>query len=461
MLAKGGYTANLPMLAGPAALVLCLNAAGRRLNAATVSDNFQLVSAKVEHAVAYRLKDAGALRAVSQGLAEPHPSVLVSRPTQIFRSFLANSAARGTSDKNQQQFAWLLGGCCLAAFLFTVIRSKDPVLAATVMAGVGCLAAPLAGTLLSALPARMMQRSAAQVGAVIPGWRDIRQLGRINVIQVTARDLFPVGCVSLAGIKPVKPEHIDTAIVYAASILSEAGPTLRDVFMNMLGENRSLLAKVDDRQTIYGKGYVGWINKRRVLVGNRALMQEYGIKIPSLEYEQHHTVNQRRVIYLAVSGKLFAMFQVAYQRDPDTAAVLETLHHAGLSLVVDCDDFNCDVRLLETAYSLPAGSVKVLTSGEHQAVAPAVAWLPESEGNMLHLGSFASFVGGLQAAAGAAEGEHKAAIVLTVSVLFSCAVGVLLTLTGGLVTLPLAGIVLYQAAWCVLALVFPLMQHYY
>ena len=461
MLANGGYTANLPMLAGPAALVLCLNAIGRRLNAATVSDNFQLVSAKVEHAVAYRLKDAGALRAVSQGLAEPHPSVLVSRPTQIFRSFLANSAARGTSDKNQQQFAWLLGGCSLAAFLFTVIRSKDPVLAATVMAGVGCLAAPLAGTLLSALPARMMQRSAAQVGAVIPGWRDIRQLGRINVIQVTARDLFPVGCVSLAGIKPVKPEHIDTAIVYAASILSEAGPTLRDVFMNMLGENRSLLAKVDDRQTIYGKGYVGWINKRRVLVGNRALMQEYGIKIPSLEYEQHHTVNQRRVIYLAVSGKLFAMFQVAYQRDPDTAAVLETLHHAGLSLVVDCDDFNCDVRLLETAYSLPAGSVKVLTSGEHQAMAPAVAWLPESEGNMLHLGSFASFVGGLQAAAGAAEGEHKAAIVLTVSVLFSCAVGVLLTLTGGLVTLPLAGIVLYQAAWCVLALVFPLMQHYY
>ncbi len=169
--------------------------------------------------------------------------------------------------------------------------------------------------------------------------------------------------------------------------------------MTCRASNRSLLAKVDDRQTIYGKGYVGWINKRRVLVGNRALMMEYGIKIPSLEYEQHHTVNQRRVIYLAVSGKLFAMFQVAYQRDPDTAAVLETLHHAGLSLVVDCDDFNCDVRLLETAYGLPAGSVKVLTSGEHQAVAPAVAWLPESEGNMLHLGSFASFVGGLVAAA--------------------------------------------------------------
>ena len=52
------------------------------------------------------------------------------------------------------------------------------------------------------------------------------------------------------GIKPVKPEHIDLAIVYAASILAEAGPTLRDVFLGMLGENRNLLAQVDDRETM-------------------------------------------------------------------------------------------------------------------------------------------------------------------------------------------------------------------
>ena len=42
--------------------------------------------------------------------------------------------------------------------------------------------------------------------------------------------------------------------------------------------------------------------------------------------------------------------------------MLDSLHHSGLSLIVDCDDFNCDVRLLETAYSPPAGSVKVLTA---------------------------------------------------------------------------------------------------
>lgn len=460
LLAAQNYTQDVTLLAGPAVLVLCLNTIGKRMNARTVENNFRLVSAKVDHSVAYRLKDAGALRAVTSGLAQPHPHVLVNRPTQILRSFLTNSAASGTSDKNQQQFAWLAGACALGAMLITLIRTKDSAAATTVLASVLCLGAPLAGTLLSALPARMMQRSAAQVGAVIPGWRDIRQLGRINVIQVTARDLFPSGCVSLSGIKPVNPKHIDLAIVYAASILAEAGPTLREVFLGMLGGNKDLLAEVEDRETVYGKGYVGWIKKRRVLVGNRALMQDYGVKVPSLEYEQHHTVNQRRVIYLAVSGKMFAMFQVAYQRDPDTAAVLDGLCRTGMSLVVDCDDFNCDVSLLETAYSLPSGSVKVLSEQERKTLDPAIAWLPESEGNMLHLGSFASFVGGLEAAAGAAEGEHKASMLVSASALFGCVLGVLLSITGGLTALPLAALVLYQAAWCVLALVFPLLQQY-
>lgn len=47
--------------------------------------------------------------------------------------------------------------------------------------------------------------------------------------------------------------------------------------------------------------------------------------------------------------------------------------------------------------------MKVLNTAEHELMNPATAWLPESDGNMLHLGSFASFVGGLEAAAGAAR----------------------------------------------------------
>ncbi len=449
--------AALHLVAGPAGLLLCFNQLGKATDALTQRDGFLLVSSKVDHSVAYRLKDASTLHAVTRGLAEPRPSVLVSRPTQLFKGFLNAGAARRTSDKNQQQFAWLLSVCAVLSLVVTLIRQQSAGQAVSAMAAVFVVGTPLAGTLLSALPARLMQRSAAQVGAVIPGWKDIRQLGRINVVQITAKDLFPTGCVSLSGVNPVNT--IDQSIVYAASMLAESGSLLREVFLRML-DNNKLLVKVADRQTVYGKGYVGWINGQRVLIGNRALMSDYGIKLPSLDYEQRHTVNQRRVVYLAVSGKLFSMFQMSYQRDPDTAAVLDSLRRSGQSLIVDCDDFNVDEALLEAAYSLPAGAVKVLTGAEREVMAPATAWLPESEGNMLHLGSFTSFVGGLEAAAGAAEGERKAAMVMCASVLLSCLLSLIMVFSAGLAKLALPYIVLYQVAWAVLSLLFPLLQRY-
>lgn len=453
-------SATLCLMTGPAALLLCGNAAGKAIDAHTIRDNFTLVSAGMDHAVAYRLKDAGVLRTVTAGLAEPRPNVLVSRPTRLMKGFLAGSESRRTSDKNQQQFARILLGCGVAAFLFTLLYRKDAGTAFTALAGVLCLGAPLAGTLISAMPMRLMQRSAAQIGAVIPGWKDIRLLGRVNVLQVTAQDLFPKGCITLRGIKPVRKEDIELAIIYSASMLADVNTPLKDIFLGMTGDNRKLLCKVENLETLDGLGYVGWINGERVMIGSRRLMDTYDIQLPSMEYERRHTVNQRRVIYLAVSGKLFSMFQVAYQSDPDTAAVLDSLRRAGLSLIVDCDDFNCDEALLQTAYNLPVGTVKVLSGKEHKALEPAVAWLPESEGNMLHLGSFASFVGGLEAAAGAAEGEHRSSMVLSASVLISCILAMIMALAGGLAGLPLPALALYQVAWAVLAMIFPLIQRY-
>ena len=451
---------KLCLMAGPAALLLCFNTIGKRMDAVTTRENFRLVSAGVDHAVAYRLKDAGILRTVTRGLAQPHPSVLVSRPTQLLKDFLSASSARRTSDKNQQQLARVVAGCALAALVFTLLYRQDAGMAVTALAAVLCIGAPLAGTLLSAVPAKLMQGSAAQVGAVVPGWRDIRQLGRVNVIQVSSRDLFPSGCVKLGGIRAIQKDHIDQAITYAASMLAQGAPTLREVFLGMIGDNRKLLSQVDDFETVYGKGHVGWIKGERVLIGNRKLMQQFDVEIPSVEYEKRHTVNQRRVIYLAVSGKLFSMFLVSYQGDPDTAAVLDSLRRSGLSLIVDCDDFNCDEALLEAAYTLPTGSVRVLDGPARKALEPATAWLPESEGNMLHLGSFASFVGGLEAAHGAAEAERKSALVLSAAVLLSCVLAVIMVLAGGIASIPLPGLVLYQAVWAALTLLFPLMQRY-
>ena len=60
-----------------------------------------------------------------------------------------------------------------------------------------------------------MQKSAARVGAVVPGWSSIEELSGANMIVVGAKDLFPAKSVRLHGIKTFEKERIDLAILYA------------------------------------------------------------------------------------------------------------------------------------------------------------------------------------------------------------------------------------------------------
>ena len=51
-------------------------------------------------------------------------------------------------------------------------------------------------------------------------------------------------------------------------------------------------------------------------------------------------------------------------------------------------------------------------------------------------------------------------MVLSASVLLSCVLAVVMVLAGGIAALPLPALVLYQGAWAVLALIFPMLQRY-
>ena len=118
------------------------------------------------------------------------------------------------------------------------------------LAGALCLGGPLAATLLSAVPSLLAQKSAAQVGAVIPGAAAMEQLGRANIAVVGARDLVPGASVRLHGIKTFDKQRIDLAILYAASVLIEGCDTLRDVFMTIIQGKTEMLFKVENLENL-------------------------------------------------------------------------------------------------------------------------------------------------------------------------------------------------------------------
>ena len=58
-------------------------------------------------------------------------------------------------------------------------------------AAVLCMGAPLSSVLVPGLAALRLQRAAAAVGAVVPGWAAIEELGGIDTIELDATTCLP------------------------------------------------------------------------------------------------------------------------------------------------------------------------------------------------------------------------------------------------------------------------------
>ena len=451
---------RMTLFAPLAVLALACTLAGHRVMGESVARNFDLVSAGVEHSAAYRLQNRDLTNLLASGLGEEEPCLLVSRPTALVKDFLKRSGSRRAGDRLAQRLAWGLGGVAVVTAVVALARGKGVLVAAGALAGTLCMGAPLCATLIAGMTGWMQQRAASRVGAVVPGWSSMEELGKVNTIVTEGHDLFPTGCVTLHGLKTFEKERIDLAILYAASVLIAGCDTLRDLFLEIIQNRTEILYKVESLTCEQGRGFTAWVDGHRIVIGGRAMMTAHQVGIPSRDWEERYTHGRLQPVYLAVSGKLFGMFVMGYQGSREIAASLHTLQKSGLSLLVRTDDFSLTGDLIEQAYRLRPGSVKVLTENETNQLATATGYLPESEGCMVHLGSLASYVGGLHAAACAVSAEKSANLVMAVSVAVSALVALVLSFSGGLASLALPAAVLYQLAWAVPALALPLTRSY-
>ncbi len=443
------------------ALTLAFNAFGKRVRAVSILNNFRLASAGMDHSAAYIIDNSTELAFnITKGLNEPYPTLLLSRPTALVKGFLRQSFSQRATDRRARVVGWALLILALGTGAVGWIFSQDLLVALSAATATLCLATPLTSSLVSGIPSYLMQRGTERVGAVVPGWSAIEDLGNVNVVMANSRDIFPASSVYLKGIKTFEKERIDLAILYAASVLTSGCDTLRDIFIDVVQGKNDMLYKVESLTTEPGRGFTAWVQNNRVVIGNRDMLRRHDIEPPPIELEMKLVPKQHYPVYLAVSGKLFALFIVGYNSDANVAQTLESLVKSGVSLIVNSDDMNITSELIEQAYDLPQGVVKVLGPRELDIMQPLTEYLPESDGVMTHMGTFASFIGGMRAAASGANSERMSNIVQIASAVLGCGLALLLAFSGGLSGLSIMVALLYQLGWTALISVLPLAHKY-
>ncbi len=453
-------TTGISLLSGMAALGLFLALLGSRIMLAAVKGGYELVTNGVEHQGAYRAKDKDLLRTLARDLEQKDPWVLLSRPLQDADGFVEQSLSERASERRARKNSYILLGAALLSGVLFLLAGAGWNKATAAMAAVLCMGAPLSSTLIAGIASLRLQRAAAAVGAVVPGWQAIEQLGGIDTLQIDADDLFTADSAQLEDIRIFKGGRIDRAILYAASILNESHGTLKGLFRQIVEDRTDILFPVKDLELHHGLGFSAWCDNNRVLIGTRRYLEQEGVSLPDEEYEAQHSQNGAlQILYLAVSGNLHAMFVLKYVGGRNVARGLATLQKENIRLLVTCQDPSLTARHISEVYRLPEGMVTVLDQEQCSAI-KAVHMEPEDTCCMIHLKGFASLTGGLQAADQAQNAENSATSVQMASVWFSILIAVLLTSAGSIWELSVATVLMYQAAWSALSIaVCALKQH--
>ena len=455
-------TEGIGLLTGMAALGLFLALVGSRVMLAAVQGGYTLAAEGGELRGAYRTRDKDLIRALARDLEQKDPWVLLSRPVQTASDdFVEQSLSERASERRARKVAYILLAAAVlsgAAFLLFGGSINCAVAAA---AAVLCMGAPLSSVLVPGLAALRLQRAAAAVGAVVPGWAAIEELGGIDTIELDADDLFTADSVTLEDIRIFKGGRIDRAILYAASVLNESCDTLRGLFSQIIEDRTDILFPVKDLEQHTGLGFSAWCDNNRILIGTRRYMEQEGVTLPEQDYEDSHSKNgELQILYLAVSGNLHAMFVLRYVGGRNVARSLASLQKENIRLLVTSKDPSLTARHITEAYHLPEGMVTVLDGEQCQAIEAADAAPEKPKCCLYHHRGFASLTGGLQAADQAQNAETSATTVQLVSVCFSVFIAVLLTYAGSIWQLSIATVLMYQAAWSALSIaVCALKQH--
>ena len=455
-------TEGIGLLTGMAALGLFLALVGSRVMLSAVQGGYALAAEGGELRGAYRTRDKDLIRALARDLEQKDPWVLLSRPVQTASDdFVEQSLSERASERRARKVACVLLAAAVLSGVAFLLFGGGINCAVAAAAAVLCMGAPLSSVLVPGLAALRLQRAAAAVGAVVPGWAAIEELGGIDTIELDADDLFTADSVTLEDIRIFKGGRIDRAILYAASVLNESCDTLRGLFRQIIEDRTDILFPVKDLEQHTGLGFSAWCDNNRILIGTRRYMEQEGVTLPEQDYEDSHSKNgELQILYLAVSGNLHAMFVLRYVGGRNVARSLASLQRENIRLLVTSKDPSLTARHITEAYHLSEGMVTVLDGEQCQAIEAADAAPEKPKCCLYHHRGFASLTGGLQAADQAQNAETSATTVQLVSVCFSVFIAVLLTYAGSIWQLSIATVLMYQAAWSALSIaVCALKQH--
>ena len=255
--------------------------------------------------------------------------------------------------------------------------TQDVVLALTLLV-IGC-----PGALVISIPVAIVAGigRAARNGILIKGGEFLETAARISAVAVDKTGTLTEGRPELTDVVVLSPT-MDRRDVLRWAAAAEAGsehPLARPILDTARAEGVGAVGLPGSVTPVPGKGIVSVVDGQRVLIGNAALLEQYGVVDEVGAGRQAHELAAagRTPMIIALGGTVIGVVAVADQVRADAAAMVRGLHEAGVQKVVMLTG---DTRLVAEAMGEVTGIEEIHASLLPEDKLEAVARL-QAEGH--------------------------------------------------------------------------------
>lgn len=421
-----------------------------------VKSNFSFITDKSEKYAAKIYTNEQIAAKMMSGTVVGKPIIAYQHKSGFLTNFLKISYAPDPTEDISSRVAPITTVCAIVISIIYGVLFQDVVQAFTVFALITAVSIPVCSLLAANIPMKRLSKKLLRQQAMLAGYPSIKQFSSCEAVMVNANDLYPKGSVVLNGIKTFISHKVDESILISAAVLQEADSPLSYIFLNLLEEDKKSIPKVESVMYEDNMGLVGWVRGERILIGSRQLLKKYGVKAPSLDYEEKYTKNSRQVTYFAQAGQLVAMFVTTYQANIKIAQELQRAQNSGISILVRTTDYNITNDKIADDFGVFYRSVKVLPTGLGNVCKEAFAQKEDrSRAYLATKGSFLSLLRSLAACVQIKSNIMLAVVIQLIAIILGFLLAASISLYSGVESINIIAFLLYTVFWMAAVIIAP------
>lgn len=381
-----------------AILALIINTAGKLLIITRTERNFKYISGGYSKYAAMHIDNEDVAAKFTKGALTDFPSLATARKTEFVRDFINNSYSPDLTDSFSKFYVPIAAVASILVGVLAVFVHPENVVdfeqrafyALSCAAGTMCAMSAMGMMLVTNIPLAKASKKYLQASAVMLGYSAVDKFSDTNSLLVDAIDLFPDGMVEIVNLKPAKKASLEEGILYAASLCCQTESILRPAFYKMIKGKTEMLFPVESYIYEDGLGLSGWIENKRVLFGNRTLMESHSVEgLPTPEKEKEYSKGDS-LTYLSIGGNIAMIFVVKLKASVAVSRALADLEKQNITVILRSVDSLLSITRLSEMFEISPNTFKLLPFRYHADYDSQTSYVAEMSSPMIYSGRFAS-----------------------------------------------------------------------